>query len=63
MLSWPKGSRNSDGIWGKYWYNNVNNSTGFYPYFINDEEISNKYENIYLECLKIYNELYEIRFH
>jgi len=29
MLSWPTGSRESDGIWGTHWYDAVNRSTGF----------------------------------
>jgi len=29
MLSWPPGSRPTDGIWGKYWYASVWASTGF----------------------------------
>jgi len=29
MLSWPAGARDTDGLWGKHWYNAVNKSTGF----------------------------------
>lgn len=29
MLSWPAGSRESDGVWGAHWYEAVNASTGF----------------------------------
>ena len=29
MLNWKSGSKNYDGIWGEYWYDNANNSTGF----------------------------------
>lgn len=29
MLSWPPGPRPTDGIWAKYWYDNVWASTGF----------------------------------
>ena len=29
MLSWPKGGNIADGVWAKYWYENVHNSTGF----------------------------------
>lgn len=29
MLNWPAGPRNSDGVWGKYWYDAVWKSTGF----------------------------------
>jgi hypothetical protein len=29
MLSWKKGGLPEDGIWAKYWYNGVHNSTGW----------------------------------
>lgn len=29
MLSWPSGSRDSDGVWAPYWYHSVEASTGF----------------------------------
>ena len=29
MLHWPAGERDSDGSWGKYWYQSVWNSTDF----------------------------------
>jgi hypothetical protein len=29
MLSWPAGPRDSDGVWGPYWYDSVWRSTGF----------------------------------
>ena len=29
MLQWPKGSRDTDGVWAKYWYKSVNESTSF----------------------------------
>jgi Sulfotransferase domain len=32
MLSWPAGPRPTDGVWAKYWYDNVWRSTGFGPY-------------------------------
>src|SRR5436853_517914 len=32
MLSWPRGPRPTDGIWAKYWYAEVENSTSFRPY-------------------------------
>jgi hypothetical protein len=32
MLSWPKGARESDGVWARYWYDSVWNSTGFASY-------------------------------
>jgi hypothetical protein len=32
MISWPAGQRESDGVWGKYWYDAVWQSTGFAEY-------------------------------
>ncbi len=32
MLSWPAGRREEDGVWEKYWYEAVHQSTGFAPY-------------------------------
>jgi hypothetical protein len=29
MLNWPRGPRDSDGIWAPHWYDAVNRSTGF----------------------------------
>ena len=58
MLEWPKGKRNTDGIWSTVLYNNVINSTNFYK----DNKVEklkflNKYNDIYDECFEIYNEL------
>ena len=61
MLCWPKGSRDSDGIWGKYWYKNVNNSTSFHSHVDIEKKIHDKYYSIYIECLNLYEELYEHR--
>jgi hypothetical protein len=32
MLRWPKGPRDTDGVWAPYWYAAVEASTGFAPY-------------------------------
>src|SRR5436190_18157091 len=32
MLSWPSGRRETDGVWAKYWYAEVERSTSFAPY-------------------------------
>ncbi|MEZ4864084.1 MAG: hypothetical protein R3C14_22395 [Caldilineaceae bacterium] len=32
MLTWPAGARPEDGIWAKYWYHSLHQSTGFEPY-------------------------------
>ena len=58
MLNWPKGKRETDGIWSKVWYENVINSTGFSNKTNNKKEkiiLPKKYEKLYEECLEIYN--------
>ena len=57
MLSWSKGVRDTDGIWAKYWYKNVINSTGFNIYREKDDDVPSKYLGLYNESIKIYDEL------
>jgi hypothetical protein len=63
MLSWPLGKRDSDGVWGQYWYDNVEKSTGFKAYQKTDAKIPNKYAVIYEESIKYYQQLFERRLH
>ena len=32
MLSWTRGPRPEDGIWGRHWYGSVHRSSGFGSY-------------------------------
>lgn len=61
MLSWPKGARDTDGNWGKYWYKNVMNSTGFNQYVPKTEEVPKKYLSLYEESYKLYQDLHKLR--
>ena len=61
MLSWPAGSRESDGIWGKHWYGSVEASTGFQPYIQKKGELPSKYRDIYTVCMENYEKLYSYR--
>ena len=61
MLIWARGSRDTDGNWGKYWYKNVVNSTGFNQYKPKTEAVPAKYQNLYEECLSLYNNLHNLR--
>ena len=61
MLRWPKGRRDSDGIWGKHWYNAVEQSTSFQAYQKNNENIPVEYTAIYEESTKFYLQLYNQR--
>ena len=57
MLSWPKGPRETDGVWSPYWYKNVIESTSFKPYKASNEQIPKEYYNLLEECLQHYNYL------
>jgi Sulfotransferase domain len=61
MLSWPPGRRDTDGVWGKYWYTEVEKSTGFRPYHPKQVDLPERLEGLYAECLEEYELLYEKR--
>ena len=61
MLSWPRGKRETDGIWGKYWYKNVESSTNFKKIITNKIKTPICYKNILNESMKYYNYLYDYR--
>ena len=61
MLTWARGSRETDGNWGKYWYKNVVNSTGFNQYKVKADDVPAKYQNLYDECMSLYKNLHDLR--
>jgi len=61
MLSWPPGLRPTDGVWAKYWYANVEKSTGFQPYTPKNEPVPKRLESVLDACETLYQRLYEHR--
>ncbi len=59
MLSWPKGYRDSDGIWAEHWYNRVIESTGFSEYQPKENKLSQEEQRIADECLPYFETLLE----
>ena len=59
MLSWPKGSRDSDGVWAKYWYESVWNSTGFAPYREKPPSLGARDQRIADQARPYYERLYQ----
>jgi len=57
MLAWPAGPRETDGVWAKYWYDNVNRSTGFLPWKPRTEPLSKRVKPLLDDCMPIYEEL------
>ena len=61
MLRWPAGARDSDGVWGAYWYEGVYESTGFKPYTKKEVTIDQKLADFYEKCKKHYDSFYKKR--
>jgi hypothetical protein len=61
MLSWPAGLRNTDGIWAKYWYEDVARSTSFQPYKRRQGSVPAQFSKIHERCCECYEKLYKHR--
>jgi hypothetical protein len=61
MLSWPPGPRPTDGIWGKYWYDAVWQTTSFQPYKPKNRPIPGHLTGVLNEAETLYRRLYERR--
>lgn len=61
MLSWRAGPHETDGIWGKYWYESVEKSTNFQPYVAKHETLPPNLTELYNHCESYYQELYKYR--
>jgi Sulfotransferase domain len=63
MLSWPPGRRETDGVWAKYWYAEVERSTVFQPYRERKTEVPKTLRDVHDRCRECYDRLYEYRLH
>jgi len=59
MLSWPIGPKPEDGIWAKYWYQNVHKSNAFSKYREKTEIFPEELGQLYDESKFYYQELYK----
>ncbi len=58
MLSWQKGGIAEDGVWAKYWYQNVHLSKGFKPYIDkSNNEIIEKQNTLFEQANYYYSKL------
>lgn len=57
MLSWPPGRRPTDGVWGRYWYSQVEASTGFRAYSPKQERVAPSLRTVLRECQRLYEVL------
>ncbi|MEP1554231.1 MAG: HAD family hydrolase [Paraglaciecola sp.] len=61
MLAWPKGPRDSDGVWAKHWYHSVEKSTGFAPYGQRDFTLNEQQLNVVQEVQPYYEKMAKLR--
>ncbi len=59
MLHWNKGALPEDGIWAKYWYNNVHNSTGFSKRITRKKIFPSHCQKLLSESIQYYQKLYK----
>jgi hypothetical protein len=64
MLSWPPGLRETDGIWAKHWYGEVESSTTFRPPPPRaPQEVPARLRSVCEEARETYERLYQHRLH
>jgi hypothetical protein len=61
MLSWPRGPRESDGVWAPYWYDAVRQSTGFEAYRPREVMLTAEGRAVVRALRPAYDELYAAR--
>jgi hypothetical protein len=61
MLRWKAGPRETDGVWARFWYDNVYESTGFRPYTSTAKTLPEHLRQVYEECLPYYDTLSKYR--
>jgi hypothetical protein len=57
MLHWEKGPLKEDGVWAKYWYKSIHESTGFKPYKPKTKPFPEKLKPLLEECQPYYEQL------
>ncbi len=61
MLSWPSGSRDSDGVWATYWYRSVQASTGFAPYQARSPQLTSSQQALIDQAMPYFEQLWAHR--
>jgi hypothetical protein len=59
MLSWKPGPIPEDGIWAKYWYSSVHQSTGFQPQPTSNRPFPDRLTTLLEESMPYYNLLFD----
>jgi len=59
MLHWPRGPKPEDGVWAKYWYSNVHQSSGFEKQVTSNRLLPEYLLPLYNRSKKYYDLLYQ----
>lgn len=59
MLQWEAGARPEDGVWAKYWYANIHQTTGFSKQESSSRPLPEHLKPLYEEAKPYYEALYE----
>jgi hypothetical protein len=57
MLSWPPGRRETDGVWARHWYGEVERSTTFRPWVEKSQSLPAGLEELCQACLGFHERL------
>ena len=57
MLNWPRGRRESDGVWAPHWYQVVEQSTGFAPYQAKSIDLTDEQQAVAEASMTAYAQL------
>jgi len=61
MLEWAPGPRPYDGVWARYWYANVEKSTGFGTPRTEPVDLPVRFTDLHARCDELYRELWQHR--
>lgn len=61
MLKWPAGPRATDGVWSRYWYKKVEQTTEFAPYRPKPDPVPPELQGLLDECDALYRRLHAHR--
>lgn len=60
MLNWEAGPRKEDGVWAKYWYKNVHQSTGFKKQSQQERSLPEQCIPLFEEAKIYYDQLFDL---
>lgn len=59
MLSWPRGKRQSDGVWAPHWYQVVEKTSGFSPYKTKQIDLTQDQADVANASMEAYSKMKE----